>query len=198
MAKVKKGNKRRALLLDKAFQFKISFYLVLVTAISSFCILYVLLAVQEKNIALFSQILENDLSSLRPIFTQNKIILFLITIGIFIFLSVILFLLGVYYSQKIIGPILRIRRHMETALYQNLNVDSISLRKEDYLHHIKDTYNQMLEYIKDNNKKYLSKSKPLLEKLEHIENIAKNNEPSFSMKNEINFIKREINKEKND
>jgi len=188
-------NRRKSIVIGRDFQYKISLNFVLVAALCSFCILYVLLIVQENNIDLFKEIMGEEANIFAATFFKNKIIVCLITIVFFLILSTILFIIGLHYSHRIIGPTSRLTSHMGTALKRNFLVPNLLLRKKDFLRHIAATYNQLLNSIRRRNNLYITHVSSIIVNLTEHEKTMKKFDPKFSLEKEITFIKEEIQKE---
>jgi len=190
------NDRRKNLIIGREFQFKISLYFILVAALCSFCILFVLLTVQENNVELFYTVLGDDAETFSRVFLKHKIILYLVTFLFFLVLSCALFLLGLHYSHRIIGPVSRITSHLREAVKNEFYISPLYIRKKDYMHHIKRTYNHLLFSVNNRNKFYIDHAKNIIPDLEIAEKTIKKSDPSFSIEKEINFLKGEIEKEK--
>jgi len=78
--------------------------------------------------------------------TQNRFL-----IGSFVAMAIIsclLFILGIYSSHRIAGPMYRITKNMKLVGMEN-DVDTIQIRKKDQLKEMADAFNHMVHTIKD-------------------------------------------------
>jgi hypothetical protein len=197
MARRHVKNKRNQLVVDKNFQYKISVYFIITAAVTSIAVLYSLLSVHRQNIQIFFKILGPDAESFAEAFQTNETILLYITIGTFLVLSLALFYVGLLYSQRIIGPILRINSDMKNAVNTNFKVKPISVRKNDYMHHVVEIYNKFISTTKRRNENYVTHSEEIIPRLIGINEDIQKKGCNFSLDLEIDFLRNEVNREKN-
>ena len=71
----------------------------------------------------------------------DKPVWFFLT-GSVVFSSIVFAIVGIFLSHKIAGPLFRLKKHM-VELSQGVYSGKIKFRKNDQLHDIADTYNEM-------------------------------------------------------
>ena len=192
MSNISTGNRRKNFLIGRDFQFRISLYFVLVAALCSFCTLFVLMTVHNSNIDFLKSLLPGETNSLEQQIFKNRIILYSITFVFFLVLSSLLFLFGLFFSHRIIGPITRLITHLNSAMESNFNTAPLSLRKRDYLHQVKKTYNLLLFTLHYRNETYIQHSLEVIDDLNRLESMIQRNNPSFSLQEDISALGEEV------
>lgn len=135
---------RRQYIVDKKFQYKYLFNILIMTF---FTIIIVTLAIffvlWEKIIKEFFYI-PDAAKKLGDIFVSTSQILVLPVIILLLIFSII----AILFSHKIAGPIYRVEKIAEELKKGNLNI-KVQFRKGDELHHLAEALNNMISGIKN-------------------------------------------------
>ncbi len=177
--------KRRQYIVDKKFQFKYLFY-ILVTMfttviIVSFTIFFV---IWEKIIKEFFYV-PDAAKRLSDIFISTSEILIIPIIILLIIFSIV----AILFSHKIAGPIYRVEKIAEELKNGNLNIN-VRFRKGDELHHLADALNNMIAGIKN----LIAEDKKIINNLAAIVTKLQNDiKKSRGLKKGVKFTIKKLN-----
>jgi methyl-accepting chemotaxis protein len=138
---------RRQYLINRELQLSYSWLLMvcvgLVILIFGLCLWYV----NKVHLELFRQIVGED--ALPKAYINSILNQFLMVIPVTIFIVLpLLFVLGVYTTHRIAGPMHRIAKSMNLIGVEN-HLDAIQIRKRDKLRELSDAFNHMVHALKD-------------------------------------------------
>lgn len=132
------------MLINKPFQFRFAFYVV--SWITALSIIYPMLIFQLYE--WFHRYVSADPNGpLIPVIQESRqeIIFWLVMMQVFFML--ITFLLSLFLSHRIAGPIYKIGKAMHEA--RNGKLEAITFRKFDHFKELADEYNRLVESIQD-------------------------------------------------
>ncbi|MGE4233453.1 MAG: HAMP domain-containing protein [Bacteriovoracia bacterium] len=139
--------KRAKFLINKKFQLKFAFFVC--SWIFALSMIYPILiynlfeyfvhAIQDPSTAHAYNLTADKIKEL------EKQVLFLLGILQLVFLS-ITFVLSIFISHRIAGPVYRIRKALEEVGRGNFD-QRVTLRKTDHFHELQDTFNEMIQHL---------------------------------------------------
>ncbi len=142
-----KVHARRQYLINKEVQLTYSWLLIICVGVVILIFGLSLWYINKIHLDIFRQIVgEKALPKAYINSIQNQ---FLIGIPVTIILvSILLFILGIYGSHRIAGPVYRITKNMNLIGLEN-HLDTIQIRKRDQLRELADAFNHMVHALKD-------------------------------------------------
>lgn len=177
--------KRKQYIVDKPFQFRYLFQILMTIFIAvivvSFTIFYI---VWDKIIKEFFYIPDAAKKISNIFISTSEVLIIPIVI-----LLVIFSIAAIFFSHKIAGPIYRVEKIAEELKKGNLNID-IRFRKGDELHHLADTLNHMISGIKN----LIKSDKEIIDSLIIVVTKLQNDiKKSRGLKKDVKFTIKKIN-----
>ena len=160
--------KRKTYLINKTFQLKFSFFLVFIVISSS---LVYPITIYELYNSVAMSIKSQFPHASEEFLNRKSIILQLLLIGQ-LFFSLLIFIIGIFLSHKVAGPIYKIQKYIQ-AIRKNNKYDKVILRNGDHFSELAKEYNKSITYL---NTKYeiarlaLDEIKKLVDENEHNHN----------------------------
>lgn len=152
----KKNYKRSIYLINKKFQFKYIFIILILTFSAVFVVSFVTFYVIWTNVInefFFIQDASKKLGDIYLKTTELLIIPLLI-------LAFVFSIIGILYSHKIAGPLYRVQKICEEIGKGNLNIN-VKFRKGDEFHEVADSLNKVIHSLKN----MVKEDKEIIEKL---------------------------------
>ena len=138
-------NRRRQLIVDKPFQYRLIALLLAIWAANSLFFSIILYYFYEGHILQFYHLVPR--SGMVPLLSAP--VLFSVAIGfILLFGMVLVGIIGVYLSNQIAGPLYRVKLSLERVTSGDVNFD-IRFRDRDFLEDLPGYFNKMLQALKD-------------------------------------------------
>lgn len=139
------ANRRRRLIVDKAFQYRLIGLLLGIWAANSLFSSIILYYFYEGHILQFYHLVPR--SGMVPLLSAP--VLFSVAIGfILLFGMVLVGIIGVYLSNQIAGPLYRVKLSLDRVTGGDVNFD-IRFRDRDFLEDLPGYFNRMLQSLKD-------------------------------------------------
>lgn len=152
----KKNYKRSIYIINKKFQFKYIFIILILTFSAVFVVSFVTFYVIWTNVInefFFIQDASKKLGDIYLKTTELLIIPLLI-------LAFVFSIIGILYSHKIAGPLYRVQKICEEIGKGNLNIN-VKFRKGDEFHEVADSLNKVIHSLKN----MVKEDKEIIEKL---------------------------------
>jgi len=143
MSKTKKPYQRKIILINKPFQLKMSF--ILTSWIVALTYIYPLLVFNIFN-GLVLSLSHPRLEEVALLIRELNELVFTRTLLIYFAFGVLTFLLSLYVSHKIAGPLYKLRSAMENFT-SSREYKKIYFRKSDYFAELANSYNELTEKI---------------------------------------------------
>jgi methyl-accepting chemotaxis protein len=143
--KRKRGNRRRQLIVDKPFQFRLIGLLLAIWAANSLFFSIILYYFYQGHILRFYDLIPRP--GMVPLLQAP--VLFTVAIGfIMLFGMVLVGIIGVYLSNQIAGPLYRVKLSLKRVTEGDVNFE-IRFRDRDFLEDFPGYFNRMLESLKE-------------------------------------------------
>lgn len=143
--KGRRANRRRRLIVDKAFQYRLIGLLLGIWAANSLFFSIILYYFYEGHILQFYHLVPR--SGMVPLLSVP--VLFSVAISfIMLFGMVLVGIIGVYLSNQIAGPLYRVKLSLDRVSGGDVNFD-IRFRDRDFLADFPGYFNKMLQSLKD-------------------------------------------------
>lgn len=155
--KIKKPSQRKKILINKPFQLQMS--LLLTLWIATLAIIYPLIVYTVFN-SLASSVKDLQIEEVALMILEQNQIIFTKTILIYFAFSFLTFLLSLYVSHKIAGPLFKLNSSMND-FSKTQKFKKIYFRKTDFFKELASSYNELMESIHQ-------KDQTIQEKLEKI------------------------------
>jgi len=177
---------KRRIIVDKRFQFKMSLYFIAVAGITTILLIGLLNTIHNENLQLFMDLQQEfEETGDSPLLDWGQTSLYLMISIFFVVFSSALFIFGIYYSHRIIGPIERLNLHMIKAGKDLFHIEHFNLRRKDYLQHVKDLYNQMLNELVQHNRHFQEHATPIIPHLHYLEREICEIDSEFDLRDDM-------------
>ena len=141
----RRANRRRRLIVDKGFQYRLIGLLLGIWAANSLFFSIILYYFYEEHILQFYHLVPR--SGMVPLLSVP--VLFAVAISfVLLFGMVLVGIIGVYLSNQIAGPLYRVKLSLERVTGGDINFD-IRFRDRDFLEDFPGYFNRMLQALKE-------------------------------------------------
>ena len=141
----RRSNRRRRLIVDKAFQYRLIGLLLAIWTANSLFFSIILYYFYEGHILQFYHLVPR--SGMVPLLSVP--VLFSVAISfVLLFGMVLVGIIGVYLSNQIAGPLYRVKMSLDRVSGGDVNFD-IRFRDRDFLEDLPGYFNRMLQALKD-------------------------------------------------
>ena len=134
-------HRRIYVLIDKAFQFNVTFYVLAIFLIQN---LFFIMAIYFWSEGVFGYVANAEIA-LQLEAHQNSLILFLFLYSL-ISLSVV-FVMMIFKTHKIAGPIYKLKKTLKESK-ENNKIEKLIFRQGDHFYDLPDVYNETMEHFK--------------------------------------------------
>ncbi len=141
------ANQRKAYLIDPKFQIKFSLYLCIALCVATSIYPLTIYDLMGKTIGYAAQITPAKSEALNASKGQLINILIMWQVGF----TALIFILGIYFSHKVAGPIYKLRKYF-SHIKEGNHPGKMSFRKGDYFKELATDFNETIEAMHENHK----------------------------------------------
>jgi signal transduction histidine kinase len=166
-------HKRSIYLINPRFQIRFCLFVALIVFVSSIIYPFTIYEVIDSFIEYLSASSPNAIPQIKENRQKLIVILSLWQLGF----TALIFVICIFISHKIAGPIYKIKKHL-ASMREGLSHGKLYLRKGDYFHELADEMNETFSYLEERQKKDLVFLNEVNEYIKNLKMIVPENKQS--------------------